>query len=169
MKGQKKTLVTAKKETVSYEKKGVPAEQIADIKEVFDLFDSNKNGTIEVGELKKILDALGIEEDNKMLKKMLRDVDENQNGEIDFDEFVKMLTNDLSETETKASCQDSYDRFIVECDNGELDKDTVKNLCDKYGIDVSEEEIEQMIKTADSDENGTINFDEFYNIITYSK
>jgi calcium-dependent protein kinase len=56
------------------------------LEQAFKMFDVDGSGSISVDEIK---DKLGIEE--KMVEKMVKEIDENGDGEIQFDEFVHMM------------------------------------------------------------------------------
>ena len=59
-----------------------------EIREIFDHFDKDGNGTIEVGEFTDLLSALGADMDEGEVAVGLEVLDTNGNGRIDFDEFV---------------------------------------------------------------------------------
>ncbi len=63
----------------------------------FDLFDSDHNDTIDTEELKQALSNLGIDAKNQTLQNMMNDIDKNQSGTIDFDEFIEMMTAKMSD------------------------------------------------------------------------
>ncbi|KAK4431759.1 Calmodulin-like protein 3 [Sesamum alatum] len=64
-----------------------------DLKEAFDVFDGNKDGLITVEELGLVLSSLGFTEGKKMedCKEMIRKVDMDGDGMVNFDEFKKMM------------------------------------------------------------------------------
>ncbi|KAL3637428.1 hypothetical protein CASFOL_018596 [Castilleja foliolosa] len=68
-----------------------------DLKEAFDVFDGNKDGMITVDELGLVLSSLGLSEGNKVeeCKKMIRNVDMDGDGMVNFDEFKVMLKSGL--------------------------------------------------------------------------
>ena len=68
-------------------------EQIQAFKEAFDLFDNNGGGTIDSAELKETLDSVGIEIDQEDIEDVMMKLDEDGNGEIDFEEFLNLMTN----------------------------------------------------------------------------
>ena len=57
----------------------------------FQFFDKDDSGTVTIEELK---DALGIGKniDEKVWEDVIKEVDENGDGEIDFEEFKNMMT-----------------------------------------------------------------------------
>ncbi|XP_057768016.1 calmodulin-like protein 3 [Salvia miltiorrhiza] len=68
-----------------------------DLREAFDVFDGNKDGRITVEELGLVLSSLGFSEGKKIedCKEMIRKVDVDGDGMVDFDEFKKMMRDGL--------------------------------------------------------------------------
>ncbi|KAL5722850.1 hypothetical protein ACHQM5_006319 [Ranunculus cassubicifolius] len=66
---------------------------VEEVKEAFDVFDVNRDGFVDAGELQRVLCSLGFVQGSKMkeCEKMIRVFDENRDGLIDFDEFVKLM------------------------------------------------------------------------------
>lgn len=64
-----------------------------ELKEAFDVFDKDKDGLISVEELGSVLCSLGLNEGNKVedCKAMIRKVDVDGDGMVNFDEFKKMM------------------------------------------------------------------------------
>ena len=77
-------------DTKNYEKNGLTEDEVLEIREAFDLFDTDKSGEIDVAELKQSLMNLGIDTKNQTLQNMLSDIDKNGNANIDFDEFIEI-------------------------------------------------------------------------------
>merc|ERR1711924_295391 len=69
--------------------------QKQEIKEAFDLFDTDGSGNIDVKELTVAMKALGCEPKPGEIEKMIADVDDDGGGEIGFDEFLKMMTHKI--------------------------------------------------------------------------
>ncbi|KAL3640168.1 hypothetical protein CASFOL_011833 [Castilleja foliolosa] len=69
-----------------------------EVKQAFDVFDSNRDGFIDAMDLQKVLCALGLNEGLEMAncRRMIGVFDENGDGMIDFDEFVKFMETSLS-------------------------------------------------------------------------
>ena len=59
-------------------------EQKQEIREAFDLFDSDGSGTIDVKELKVAMRALGFEPKKEEIKKMIADIDKEGAGKNHF-------------------------------------------------------------------------------------
>lgn len=68
-------------------------EQVTAFREVFDLFDSNGGGTIDAEELDLALKSVEIHLSQEELQEVLSAMDKDGNGEIDFHEFLNLMTN----------------------------------------------------------------------------
>ena len=66
-------------------------EQKQEIREAFDLFDTDGSGTIDLKELKVAMRALGFEPKKEEVKKLIAEIDKNGSGTIDFNEFLEMM------------------------------------------------------------------------------
>ena len=82
----------AKRATKSYERPGLTEEEIEEIREAFNLFDTDGSGTIDPKELKAAMQSLGFEAKNQTIYQMIADIDKDGNGSIDFEEFLDMMT-----------------------------------------------------------------------------
>lgn len=68
-------------------------EQIAEVREIFNHFDLDGNGTMEARELGKLLTTLGGDEAADEVDAALEALDVDHNGTIDFSEFVAWWTD----------------------------------------------------------------------------
>ena len=64
--------------------------EVANIKETFLKFDKNNNGSIDVEELHAVMESLGKTLSEKELKDVLDASDANENGKLEFNEFLAM-------------------------------------------------------------------------------
>ena len=77
------------------------AEQVEELKEAFSLFDTDGSGSIDAKELKAAMRALGFQVKKADVRKMIADIDKDDSGTIDFQEFVDMMTGKMSERDGK--------------------------------------------------------------------
>ena len=99
-------------------------EQKQEIREAFDLFDTDGSGTIDAKELKVAMRALGFEPKKEEIKKMIADIDKDGSGTIDFDEFLQMMTAKMSEKDSREEILKAFRLF----DDDETGKISFKNL-----------------------------------------
>ncbi|OWF56433.1 Calmodulin [Mizuhopecten yessoensis] len=97
----------------------------------------------------------------EQVDKVMADGDKDKNGTIDFDEFLVFMEARMAHHEgTLKEMRDAFRMF--DCDsNGFIEADELKSVMLKLGNDLSTKEVEAMIKDADLDGNGKIDFDEF--------
>ncbi|RNA17416.1 calmodulin [Brachionus plicatilis] len=75
--------------------KNLQVEQIKTIKEAFDQFDVNGDGTVSINEVDKVLDTLSIHIPESEQERIIQTLDKNGNGTIEFVEFVINYENGL--------------------------------------------------------------------------
>ena len=169
-KGKKSQKVEIKKADFNpkdYEKNGLTEDEVLEIKEAFDLFDSDKSGEIDTSELKQALNNLGIDAKNQTLQNMINDIDKNASGTIDFDEFIEMMTAKMSDKDTREDLEKVFRLFIG--DDDKADKIELKHLrrvAKELNENMSDDELQEMINRADTDNDGKVSFEEFYAIMT---
>ena len=70
------------------------AEQTEELKKAFAVMDANKDGVVTKDELKTLLKGLGEEVTGEVVDEMIKIADENGDGKIQFEEFVKAATSE---------------------------------------------------------------------------
>nr|XP_043610451.1 probable calcium-binding protein CML20 isoform X2 [Erigeron canadensis] len=130
------------------------------MKEAFELFDTDGNGTIDAKELSNAMRALGFEMTKEQINDMIADVDKDGSGAIDFDEFVYMMTDKIGERSSKQELSKAFN--ILDHDkNGKISVSDIKNIAKELGVRFTDAEIHSMVKEADRDNDGEVNIEEF--------
>ncbi|KAG1444118.1 hypothetical protein G6F56_010426 [Rhizopus delemar] len=132
-------------------------EQISDYRKAFQLFDKNGDDTISGPELGMVLCSFGMNPSEAELCDMVNDLDKDGNGMIDFEEFLELVKNLGSDQD------DLLEAFkVFDSDgNGVIDREELNRVMFSLDESLSKEELNAMIKEADIDGSGTINFEEF--------
>merc|ERR1712227_347565 len=81
--------------------KGLTDDQIQEIREAFDLFDTDGSGTIDAKELKVAMRALGLDAKKDEIRRMINDIDKDGSGTIDFNEFLNMMTARMGDRDSR--------------------------------------------------------------------
>ncbi|CAB9523971.1 Putative calmodulin-like protein [Seminavis robusta] len=139
---------------------GMSQEEIDEYKEAFGMFDINGDGTIELTELKQVMLQLGQNPAEEDLIEMMRLVDVNGDNEIDFDEFLVMMTMRSGERDTEAELREAFKLFDLD-GSGTISREELKTLMKNLGQALTDEEIDAMIDEVDINLDGEISFDEF--------
>ena len=88
-------------------------EQTAEFKEAFALFDKDGDGTISPKELGTVMNSLGQKPTIAELEAMIKEVDIDGNGEIDFGEFLTMMAKKLKETDLEEDIREAFRVFDI--------------------------------------------------------
>lgn len=72
----------------------IQKEQKQEIKEAFDLFDTEKSGTIDYHELKVVMRALGFDVRKNEVLQLMREYDRDETGRVEYPDFVE-ISNSL--------------------------------------------------------------------------
>lgn len=98
------------------------------------------------------------------VKKMISDIDKDESGTIDFQEFVDMMTGKMSERDSKEEIAKVFALFDPE-GSGKIGFRDLKRVVSELGESISDEEMREMIEEADRDGDGYVVFDDFFRIM----
>ena len=104
-----------KKGSKRVERPGLSSEEVDEIKQAFDLFDTNGTGKIDPKELKAAMQSLGFDSKNPTIYQLIADLDTpeaERNGGISFDDFVDAINDKLGDKESKEGIRRIFDLFI---------------------------------------------------------
>lgn len=139
-------------------------EQIAEFKEVFQIFDTDGNGTICQTELGIVLRALGQTPTDEEVQELLQEADTNENGVIEFNEFLTVLIkqmnkpNDLLSEDNLLHAFETFDRD----GDGFITAPELKAFFHEIGeVTVTDDESKEMIEAENTSSKGQMDFDEF--------
>ena len=140
---------------------GFTQTEILRLKEAFDLFDIEEKGILDINKLQKSLNELGIMSKNKDLQNLVME----GKKEIDFNTFVELFgARPVCRTEEEA--KKLYSVFLGDYDlNRKLSVDDLRRVAEELGLELAENEIEEMIKSVNPEEPDCISFDEFFRIM----
>ncbi|XAR70661.1 hypothetical protein NMG60_11027583 [Bertholletia excelsa] len=143
-------------------------EQLAELREIFRSFDRNNDGSLTQLELGSLLRSLGLQPSPDQLESLIQKADTNNNGLVEFSEFVALVSPDLIQTKspyTEEQLKQLFKMFDRD-GNGYITAAELAHSMADLGHALTAEELTGMIKEADSDGDGRINFQEFSQAIT---
>lgn len=143
-------------------------EQIAELREIFRTFDRNNDGKLTQLELGSLLRSLGLKPSEDQLDALIQAADKNSNGLIEFSEFIALVAPDLIPSKspyTEEQLKRLFDMFDRD-GNGYITAAELAHSMSKLGHALTAEELTGMIKEADTDGDGCIDFEEFCQAIT---
>lgn len=91
---------------------------------------------------------------------MINEVDVDGNGSIDFPEFLSLMARKMKDTDTEEELVDAFRVFDWD-GNGLISAAELRHVMTNLGEKLTDEEVDEMIKEADLDGDGHINYEEF--------
>ncbi|CAG9942152.1 unnamed protein product [Clonostachys rosea f. rosea IK726] len=156
-------------------------EQVSEFKEAFSLFDKDGDGEITTKELGTVMRSLGQNPSESELQDMINEVDADNNGTIDFPEFLTMMARKMKDTDSEEEIREAfkvrrYDRddTVVKADMGQVfDRDNngfisaaeLRHVMTSIGEKLTDDEVDEMIREADQDGDGRIDYNEFVQLM----
>ncbi|KPI38553.1 Calmodulin [Cyphellophora attinorum] len=149
------TDVTPVRGPQSAKQKPLSQEEVQAFKDVFAMFDKDGSGTITANELGDIMRSLGQKPSDSELEDMINEVDADQSGAIDFDEFLKMMSTSVKSADIEHETRAAFAVFDKD-GSGSISADELRQVMKSLGENLTDREIDEMIAEADKDRNGTI-------------
>merc|ERR1712073_150178 len=139
-------------------------DEIKCLKVCFDLFDTKKQDFLSADDLGEIMRAMGFRPTEEELVDLLHEVDEDGSGEIEFGEFCQpcatFLVEDPDLETMKKELKDAF-RIYDKEGQGFITNDTLRALIGELLAPLTDEELDGIIEELDEDGSGTMDFDEF--------
>ncbi|PIA15017.1 calmodulin [Coemansia reversa NRRL 1564] len=132
-------------------------------KEAFELFDTDGSGAISHKEMGELMRKMGHNPTKQEIQDMINEVDADNNGEIDFEEFVAMM--ELQRVTTDAELREAFKVFDTDGD-GTISIDELGQVMKSLGEELTPNELHAMFAEADKDGNYRIDFYEFKSMMT---
>ena len=135
-------------------------EKITEFKAAFELFDKDRDGAINNKELGTVMRNLGQNPSEEELKQMIKEIDLDGNGVIDFNEFLYLMVKKMNGNDTEEELLEAFKVFDRD-GNGYVTSHELRSVMTSLCENTSPEEVEEMIKEADIDGDGQVDYQEF--------
>ncbi|GMN60829.1 hypothetical protein TIFTF001_029924 [Ficus carica] len=162
-------------------------DQISEFKEAFSLFDKDGDdlvlmdfrsfsgvgkylllklalSCITTKELGTVMRSLGQNPTEAELQDMINEVDADGNGTIDFPEFLNLMARKMKDTDSEEELKEAF-RVFDKDQNGFISAAELRHVMTNLGEKLTDEEVDEMIREADVDGDGQINYEEFVKVM----
>merc|ERR1711892_845068 len=146
------------------EQTGLAVDEQKCLKVCFDLFDTKKVEFLSADDLGEIMIAMGFRPTEDELADLLHEVDEDGSGETEFGEFCQLCATFLVEDppleEMKKELKDAFKLYDRE-GQGFITNDTLEEIIRELLAPLTDEEVAGILEELDEDGSGSMDFDEF--------
>ena len=137
-------------------------EEICELREAFNIFDVNSEGTIDKDKLVLLLFSLKQYPTKEELEETMKAQGLDKLEQINFDQFLKIIGKRVN---TKKIDEDVYFRNLFDSmdrnKNGMISIHEIRYIILHSNENISEKDLELLMNNVDSDNDGLISFEEF--------
>mgnify|MGYP006099656399 CR=1 FL=1 len=145
---------------------GLSPSELSEFREIFDLVDKDKGGSISSTELTELMSTLGINASQEEIRAMVAEIDTDGNGDIDFDEFVAVMSRKVNADYSSKDVKRAFRTFALGQPNGYVSLESVKEALMQHGtVKLNDEQVEELLAQLESDSNGLFNYNEYVNMM----
>ena len=144
----------------------VDQEQMEELKEAFQLFDTNHSGNIDSREFKAAMRALGFPIKKQDVIKYFKEIPKDVTESLTFEEFIRIVAPIMPKRDSKEEIYKIFQLFD-EDNTGKISFKNLRKIALEVGEQLTDEEIKEMINEADrsAHQEQLIDFDDFYRIM----
>ncbi|CAF0811957.1 unnamed protein product [Rotaria sp. Silwood1] len=134
--------------------------QERELRAAFDLFDKDHSQRISADELQGVLKALNIKASPKETETLLKQMDTNNSGDIDFVEFKNAMARSFFKKYSRHELLDAFKKFDRD-GSGTITCDELQEVFSGMGKQLSKNQLQSMLSSLDVNNDGKLSFDEF--------
>ncbi|KAM9844248.1 calcium-binding protein 5b [Aulostomus maculatus] len=145
-------------------------DEIEELREAFVEFDKDKDGFISCKDLGNLMRTMGYMPTEMELIELSQNINMNLGGRVDFEDFVELMTPKLlAETAGMIGLKElkeAFREFDIDGD-GSITSDELRHAMVKLlGEHTCKKEIDAVVKEADNNGDGTVDFEEFVKMMS---
>jgi len=137
--------------------------QIFEFREAFQLFDKDGDGHVTLKELKVVFLTLGQMPSDEELMDMIREVDNDGNDTIEFEEFCALMVKNMNQKDDESTLIEAFS-ILDEDSSGSIERSELRAMMKNFSKateEIDDTEIDALLQEADTDGDGQISFEEF--------
>lgn len=138
---------------------------IEQIREAFNVFDKDNDGFITLKELGTVMRSLGQNPTENELHDLIKQYDRDESGTIDFSEFFELMLKKFHESQMESEVFEIFEALDRD-GNGLLSGFEIQAVMKLVNVDLTDDQVYELIKQADLDSDGNLNFSEFFRMMT---
>lgn len=150
------------------------AEELQEYRDLFNAFDRRRTGSVTMADLLAVSQQLGLPSNQADLDKLLAHANVNASqGHVDFDAFASLMSRSRARNAEEAKRREEHEmrqafKVFDHDGNGLIDEKELTTTMKNLGEECTKSDIKAMIKAADKNGDGKIDYEEFIRMM-YNK
>eukprot|EP00775_Hariotina_reticulata_P006036 gene6036-6274_t len=146
---------------------GLSEAEVKQLKEVFDLMDKDKGGTLSAEEVHELLQLLGMKMRLDEVQQMIFEIDRDNSGTVDFEEFLQVASKPQQLPYSRADLLRSFRMFAdKDAPPGSISPEALEAALLTYCQDMLDAaEISRLVHTLDTSKDGFIQYKDMVNLL----
>jgi Ca2+-binding EF-hand superfamily protein len=149
---------------INYRSASLTEQDVLDLKEVFDFYDSTGMGVLLPNDLKLLLAENGFQPNKRTVYEIIAEFDVEETGGISFREFMNAMDTRPYLNERKKDIMQVFKKYDRE-NKGFIHLEDLREVNRQLKENLDDDIIRSMLEKADSNRDGKITFDDFYSVM----
>ncbi|KAJ2964126.1 hypothetical protein NQZ79_g954 [Umbelopsis isabellina] len=141
--------------------------EIEEARECFKALDPENKG-VTANELAGAMRSLGKSYSDQEIQDMISTADKHGKGRVDFQDFLALLETISVQQRAKGSHESAFEEVFQAMDSdkdGNITIDDILRYMQSKGVNMTSEEVKEMVHAADVSGDGRVNYEEFVKIL----
>lgn len=145
-------------------KSSLDPEELAEIKEAFQLFDTAHNNQLDHRELKAAIRALGFEANKRFIRQVYNELGKDLSQPVSYEEFLAVVEPKIKSRDFREETLKLF-RMFDDDNTGRLTFKNLRRIANELGESLTDAELQDMIEEVDRSGEGSITFDDFFRVM----
>eukprot|EP01112_Ceratiomyxa_fruticulosa_P020104 TRINITY_DN6751_c0_g1_i1.p1 TRINITY_DN6751_c0_g1~~TRINITY_DN6751_c0_g1_i1.p1 ORF type:complete len:160 (-),score=25.43 TRINITY_DN6751_c0_g1_i1:59-538(-) len=142
-------------------------DQVAELKEAFELFDKDRTGVLTKASLKNVLKQFGVFVTAEALDEMFDEADTTKTGSIGFPEFMSLMSRRMKQSSNEEILLHAFKTFDPNS-TGYIPSKEISRILTSLGDKLNESELAEFLNVSEN-EKGEVHYQLFINMLFAKK
>mmetsp|Transcript_44065 Transcript_44065/g.138464 ORF Transcript_44065/g.138464 Transcript_44065/m.138464 type:complete len:156 (-) Transcript_44065:2202-2669(-) len=139
-------------------------EEIAELRDLFLMYDHNGDGSIQTSELGQVLTRMGQPLSVREVQSMINEIDQDGNGSMEFPEFLTMMIRKEVGFDIEDSIKKAFKSLDTE-NTGKIPMSQLEEIMKGQGEDISDEQLREIMEKTGSLGASEVDYNFFINAV----